>query len=73
MDIRDKAMISKLMIRLINEYQTMEGGMAKIGLGLDTKDIFPALRFQLISGEMIGLPEHTADGYGVFLVYRGHW
>lgn len=47
--------------------------MAKIGLGLDTKDIFPALRFQLISGEMIGLPEHTADGYGVFLVYRGHW
>jgi hypothetical protein len=47
--------------------------MAKIGLGLDTNDIFPALRFQLISGETIDIPEYIGAGYGVLLIYRGHW
>ena len=47
--------------------------MAKIGLGLDTNDIFPELQMQLLSGDRIQLPEYTGDGYGVFLVYRGHW
>ena len=47
--------------------------MAKIGSGLDTNDLFPALELQLISGERIHLPEYTGQGYGVILVYRGHW
>jgi hypothetical protein len=47
--------------------------MAKIGFGLDTNVIFPALKIQLVSGEEIQLPECTDDGYGVFLVYRGYW
>ena len=47
--------------------------MEKIGFSLDTNDLFPALRVQLISGETIDLPEYTGDGYGVSLVYRGYW
>jgi len=47
--------------------------VAKIGFGLDTNDLFPALRVQLISGGTIDLPEYTGDGFGVFLVYRGYW
>lgn len=47
--------------------------MARIGFGLDTKDTFPAMNIQHISGEAIQLPECTGDGYGVFLIYRGHW
>jgi hypothetical protein len=52
---------------------TKEGKMAKIGFGLDANDVFPALRFQITSGETIQLPEYTGEAYGVFLVYRGYW
>ena len=47
--------------------------MAKIGPGLDTKSIFPAMEIHLISGETIQFPECTGDDYGVFLIYRGYW
>jgi len=58
---------------LINKPQIKEASMARMGFGLDTNDIFPALKIQLISGETIQLPDYTGTGYGVFLVYRGYW
>jgi hypothetical protein len=48
--------------------------MARIGTAsLDTGDMFPQLELQLISGERLKLPEGTGAGYGVILIYRGHW
>ena len=47
--------------------------MAKIGTGLDTNDTYPEMELHLLSGETIQVPQYTGDGYGVFLVYRGHW
>jgi len=48
--------------------------MAKIGSTvLDANDVFPELELQLVSGETLKLPEGTGDGYGVLLLYRGHW
>jgi hypothetical protein len=40
---------------------------------LDTNDMFPQLELQLVSGEKLKLPEGTGEGYGVILIYRGHW
>jgi hypothetical protein len=48
--------------------------MARIGSTyLDTKDMFPQLELQLVSGEKLKLPEETGEGYAVVLIYRGHW
>ncbi len=48
--------------------------MARIGSAyLDTYDMFPQLEFQLVSGEMLKLPQGIGEGYGVVLIYRGHW
>jgi len=48
--------------------------MGRIGtVVLDTNDVFPQLTLQLISGESLSLPEGTGTGYGVVLLYRGHW
>jgi len=35
--------------------------------------MFPQLELQLVSGEKLNLPEGTGEGYGVILIYRGHW
>ncbi len=40
---------------------------------LDANDLFPSMELQLISGETLGLPEGTGEGYGVILFYRGYW
>jgi hypothetical protein len=48
--------------------------MARIGSAyLDTNDMFPKLELQLVSGEKLKLPEGMGQGYGVVLIYRGHW
>ncbi|MFZ0942857.1 MAG: hypothetical protein WB930_07665 [Syntrophobacteraceae bacterium] len=48
--------------------------MARIGSAhLDTNDMFPQLELKLVSGEKLKLPEGIGEGYGVFLIYRGHW
>jgi hypothetical protein len=48
--------------------------MARIGsVYLDTNDVFPQMELRLISGERLKLPEGIGLGYGVVLIYRGHW
>jgi hypothetical protein len=48
--------------------------MARAGSAyLDTNDRFPNLELQLVSGEKLKLPEGIGEGYGVVLIYRGHW
>jgi hypothetical protein len=48
--------------------------MARIGsVILDSNDSFPALEFQLVSGDTLKFPQGTGDGYGVLLFYRGYW
>jgi hypothetical protein len=40
---------------------------------LDSSDMFPQLELQLVSGEKLKLPDGIGEGYGVILIYRGHW
>jgi hypothetical protein len=40
---------------------------------LDSGDMFPQLKMQLVSGEKLKLPEAIGEAYGVILLYRGHW
>ena len=48
--------------------------MARAGLVLlDAHDRFPELDVKLITGETLKLPEWTGEGYGVVILYRGHW
>ncbi len=48
--------------------------MAKKGEeALDANDRFPELRLQLIDGREWVLPRDLGPGYGVLLLYRGHW
>ena len=48
--------------------------MARSGLViLDNNDPFPALELQLVSGDILKLPQGTGEGYGVLLFYRGYW
>lgn len=39
---------------------------------LDTGDLFPELRLQLLGGEELTLPRDAAGRWAVFLGYRGH-
>lgn len=51
-----------------------EATMARTGLVLlDAHDRFPELDVKLITGETLKLPEWTGEGYGVVILYRGHW
>jgi hypothetical protein len=51
-----------------------EEGMAKAGnVWLDAGDAFPEMDMALVSGETCLLPGSTGAGYGVVLLYRGHW
>lgn len=47
--------------------------MAREGSGLDANSKFPALKLQLISGEIMEFPGGTGEGYKVLLIYRGYW
>ena len=61
-------------MRFENPNQTQGDDMARVSSAyLDTDDIFPDLELQLTSGEKLELPEGMGGGYGVFLIYRGHW
>ncbi len=40
---------------------------------LDSGDMFPQLELQLVSGEKLKPPDGIGEGYGVILIYRGHW
>ncbi|MDZ7696356.1 MAG: hypothetical protein U5R49_05275 [Deltaproteobacteria bacterium] len=40
---------------------------------LDTNDLFPEMELHLVSGDALKTPRDFGDGYGVFLLYRGHW
>jgi len=31
------------------------------------------LELQLVSGDILKLPQGTGEGYGVLLFYRGYW
>jgi hypothetical protein len=48
--------------------------MARAGTTiLDSSDRFPDLSFDTVAHGRLTLPEGLGDGWGVFLVYRGHW
>ena len=40
---------------------------------LDTGDLFPRIDLQTLSGKTLSLPKDIGDGYGILLIYRGHW
>lgn len=40
---------------------------------LDSGDAFPALEAAKVGGGMISLPGDLKGGWGVVLLYRGHW
>ena len=47
--------------------------MAKAGSTfLDVDNPFPKLELQLLSGEILNLPEGFGEGYGIMLFYRGY-
>mgnify|MGYP006275733631 FL=1 len=40
---------------------------------LDTGDRFPSLRFETVEHGQALIDEDFYRGYGVVLIYRGHW
>jgi hypothetical protein len=40
---------------------------------LDSGDPFPALTMDTVGHGRLTLPEAFGEGWGVFLIYRGHW
>ncbi len=40
---------------------------------LDSGEDFPKLEIQRVGGGTIILPDELAGGFGVVLLYRGHW
>ena len=40
---------------------------------LDNDDIFPDFKLTLTSDQQSSVYETLGDGYGVVLLYRGHW
>ncbi len=40
---------------------------------LDANDRFPELRLRTVEGAELVLPRDLGPGYGVVLLYRGHW
>lgn len=40
---------------------------------LDSNDSFPKLSMQTVDQGPVRLPDFMAGGYGVLLIYRGHW
>ena len=43
------------------------------GAILDYKDPFPRMEIDATDGNRLALPDYFAGGWGVLLVYRGHW
>ena len=44
-----------------------------MGEKLQQSDRFPALTFNLLSGDPIRIPDEAPSRYTVLLFYRGHW
>lgn len=40
---------------------------------LDVNDLFPTLHLRSTDNEDLLLPQAMGPGYGVLLLYRGHW
>ena len=40
---------------------------------LDAGDAFPSMSLATPDGAGVTLPDHFAGGWGVILIYRGHW
>lgn len=40
---------------------------------LDSGDAFPELTLSDLDDERVTIPDVFGDGWGVVLVYRGHW
>ena len=40
---------------------------------LDSSDKFPTLSMETVNHGALTLPGAFGEGWGVFLVYRGHW
>lgn len=40
---------------------------------LDSGDRFPELTLSDLDDEQVTIPDVFSDGWGVVLVYRGHW
>ena len=48
--------------------------MARAGTTiLDSGDRFPEFAFLTVAHGRLMLPEALGNGWGVFLLYRGHW
>ncbi len=48
--------------------------MARAGTTiLDSGDRFPQLTLTTVNHGRLAVPEALGDGWGVFLLYRGHW
>ncbi len=43
------------------------------GVLLDTGDSFPSLTFETVDHGQVHIDESFSRGYGVVLIYRGHW
>ncbi len=40
---------------------------------LDSGDAFPKIEIAKVGGGSISLPDEFSGGWGVVLLYRGHW
>ena len=40
---------------------------------LDTGEVFPELALEAPDRDRVQVPEYMKGGYGVLLIYRGHW
>lgn len=43
------------------------------GVLLDSGDLFPEMAFETVAHGRVPIDENFARGYGVVLLYRGHW
>ena len=49
------------------------GRKARQPMKLDSGDMFPELTLSDLDGGQVTIPDVFGDGWGVVLVYRGHW
>jgi hypothetical protein len=48
--------------------------MARAGTTiLDSGDPLPSISLETVRNERVWVPEVFREGWGVFLLYRGHW
>lgn len=47
--------------------------MPRAGTPLDSGEALPRLTVSTLDHGELVLPDHFGDGYGLLIVYRGHW